>query len=65
MAAVPHSSLLLDNVNKLLTTFIPVQNPRDSKQLYASIGVKSSGTITCMKKKKLQNKKVLFFFLLF
>ncbi len=47
MATIPHSTLLFDNVNKLLTTFIPAHSRRDSNQLYTSIGVKSHGTITC------------------
>jgi hypothetical protein len=55
MATIPHSTLLFDNVNKLLTTFIPAHSRRDSNQLYASIGVKSHGTITCTKKKKQQS----------
>jgi hypothetical protein len=51
MATAPNSTLLVDNVNKILTTFIPAHNLPDSSQLYASIGVKSHGTITCMKTK--------------
>lgn len=47
MAAPPSSSLLIDNVNKILSTFVPANHRRDSNQLYASIGVKSHGTITC------------------
>ncbi|CAF3840513.1 unnamed protein product [Adineta steineri] len=46
MAAAANSSLLFDNVNKLLSTFIPAHNQHDCNQLYASIGVKSHGTIT-------------------
>ena len=42
-------SNLLDNVNKILTNFIPAINRRDSNHLYAVIGVQSHGTITCTK----------------
>jgi len=63
MATVPHSTLLFDNVNKLLTTFIPAHSRRDSNQLYTSIGVKSHGTITCTKKKKAILSLFYFFFL--
>jgi hypothetical protein len=59
MATAPNSSLLFQNVKEILTTFIPAHSRRDSNQLYASIGVKSNGTITCKKKQKLN----LFFFL--
>jgi hypothetical protein len=62
MAAVPHSTLLFDNVNKLLTTFIPAHSRRDSNQLYTSIGVKSHGTITCMKKKESNSYFISSFF---
>ena len=43
------SSILLENVNKLLITFIPAQNRRDINSLYTSLGVRSHGTINCMK----------------
>jgi len=53
MAAAPNSSLLLENVNKILTTFIPANSRPDSNHLYGSIGVKAHGTITCMKTKSI------------
>jgi hypothetical protein len=56
MANQPHAGVLVDNVNKILSTFIPAHGRRDSNQLYASIGVTSHGTITCMKK-KIERKK--------
>ncbi len=61
MATVPHSSFLFDNVNKLLTTFIPAHSRRDSNQLYTAIGVQSHGTITCMKEKLNSNFYLISF----
>jgi hypothetical protein len=51
MANPANAGVLFDNVNKILSTFIPAHGRRDSNQLNASIGVTSHGTITCMKKK--------------
>ncbi len=63
MAAAPNSSLLMENVNRILTTFIPANSRPDSNHLYASIGVKSHGTITCMKTKSIFNYLIFSFLL--
>ncbi|UJR33550.1 hypothetical protein I4U23_020992 [Adineta vaga] len=46
MTAAPNSTLLIDNVNKLISTFVPAHGRPVSNQLYTSIGVKSHGTVT-------------------
>ena len=56
MASAPHSSVLFENVHRLLSTFIPAPT---YQHLYTSIGVKSHGTITCMIEKA--NIDLLFF----
>ncbi|CAF0789998.1 unnamed protein product [Adineta ricciae] len=42
----PTSNLLFENVNKILTTFVPANHHHDSNQIHKAIGVKSHGTIT-------------------
>jgi len=39
-------------LTKLLTTFVSANSRQDIHQFYATIGVKSHGTITCITKKK-------------
>lgn len=47
MATGPGTNLFYDNVNKILSTFVPTHGRRASNQLFTTIGVKSYGTITC------------------
>ena len=46
MATTSDSTVLFDNVDRLLTTFIPVHS-----NILHDIGIKSHGTITCMIRK--------------
>ena len=48
MAATQTPNVLFDNVNKLLSTFVPAINHKESSHIFTSIGVKSRGTITCI-----------------
>lgn len=54
MAAAPNSSLLVENVNKILSVYVPVLDDQYHQSLN-NMGVKSHGTITCIKKKILIN----------
>ena len=57
MATTSDSTVLFDNVDRLLTTFIPVHS-----NILHDIGIKSHGTITCMIRESFSFSYFSFFF---
>ena len=64
MTAAPHSTILVEHVNKILSTFVPAHGRRDISLLHSAIGVKSHGRITCMRKIKYKSNFLFSFKLL-
>lgn len=48
MSSGQASSILFDNVNKILQVYVPTAGRQGASKYYESMGVQSYGTITCM-----------------